>query len=169
MNIIYCQIGLLQHPVLIPTSAIFNAYRPFSSLPNTLHPPSVCSLYLRVSCGLPPSLSVCNYFSPLPFPHCLLLSFSRSTYEWKHISVLLWLTYFTQHNPFRYVLMWVAISLEQLYENTQFFITIHEAFSRIILCLRKWSQVVPWTLMAPKGNQEDHAAEALWRNVPIAP
>ena len=51
---------------------------------------------------LPPSLFVTVFF-PLPFPHGLLLSFSSSTYEWKHmISVLLWLTYFTQHNTFQF-------------------------------------------------------------------
>ena len=44
-------IAYTQHPVLIPTSALLNAHHPFSSLPHPPHPPSVCSLYLRVSYG----------------------------------------------------------------------------------------------------------------------
>ena len=57
-----------------------------SSMPITyfpLLPPhhqlSVCSLYLRVSYSLPPSLFE-TIFS-FPFPQRLLFSFSRSTYE----------------------------------------------------------------------------------------
>ena len=75
----------IQHPVLIPTGALLNAYHPPSppSQPPGLLQPSVCSQYLRISYGLPPSLSVT--FSPLPLPAVLLLSFSGSTYEWTHV------------------------------------------------------------------------------------
>ena len=65
----------IQHPGLIPTGALLSAHHPLSP-PPTPHQPSVCSQYLRVSYGLPPSLSVT--FSPLPLPHGLLLSFSGS-------------------------------------------------------------------------------------------
>ena len=52
--------------------------------------------------GLPPCLFE-SFIFPLPFPHGLLLSFSRSTYDWKYtISDFLWLTYFTQHNTFQF-------------------------------------------------------------------
>ena len=46
--------------------------------PHLPQQPSVCSLYLRVSYDLPPSLFVTI---PHPFPYGLLLSFSRPTYE----------------------------------------------------------------------------------------
>ena len=66
------------------------------------HQPSDCSLYLRISYSLSSSLSVTIFF-PLPFPQGLLLSFSRCTYERKHmVSVFLRLTYFTQHNTFQF-------------------------------------------------------------------
>ena len=74
---------------------------PILLFPPPLHEPSVCSLYLRVSYGLPPSLFETIF--PLIFPHVLLLSFSKSTYEWKHmISVFLWMTYFTSHTTFQF-------------------------------------------------------------------
>ena len=57
---------------------------PHSPPSPTPHLPSVCSLYLRVSYALPPSLSVCIYFFPSPFPHGLRLCFSSSTYEPLH-------------------------------------------------------------------------------------
>ena len=75
---------------------------PITHFPLSLAPPchQVCSLYLRVSSGLPPSLFVTIF--PLPLPHGLLLTFSRSTYEWEHmISVFLWLTSFTHRNTFQ--------------------------------------------------------------------
>ena len=58
------------------------SWMPITHLPlSPSHQPSVCSQYLRIFYGLLPSLSV--IFSPLLLPHGLLLSFSRSTYEWK--------------------------------------------------------------------------------------
>ena len=56
----------IQYPVLIPTGALLSAHHPVSPLPHP-HQPSVCSQYLRVSYGLPPSLSV-TFFSPSPSP-----------------------------------------------------------------------------------------------------
>ena len=53
----------IQHPVLIPTSALLSAHHPFSPLPQT--PSNLSSLYLRVSCGLTPSLKL---FFPFPSP-----------------------------------------------------------------------------------------------------
>ena len=85
-------ITYIKHSVLIPTSALLNTHHSFSPPPNLppLYQPSVCSLYLRVSYGLPLSLKL---FFPLPFPHGLLLSLSSSTYEWNHrIFVFVWLT-----------------------------------------------------------------------------
>ena len=60
----------IQHPVLIPTSSLLNAHHPFSPLPCPPHQPSVCFLYLRVSYGLPPSLSVTIFTPPSSMVFC---------------------------------------------------------------------------------------------------
>ena len=79
------------HPVLIPTSALLNAHHPFSpfSHPCPLQQPSVCSLYLRVSYGLPLSLSFYLIFASLPL--CSSVCILNSSYKWSHIFVFLWL------------------------------------------------------------------------------
>ena len=49
------------------------SWRPITHFPLSPASPSTLSLlYLRVSYSLSPSFSVCNYFSPLSFPHGLL-------------------------------------------------------------------------------------------------
>ena len=63
--IIYCQIGLRTTPSAHPSRCPPRC--PSSTFPfphPTPHPLLVCSLYLRVSCGLPPSVSACINFSP---------------------------------------------------------------------------------------------------------
>ena len=49
--------------MLIPTGALLNAHHPLSPLPHS--PSTLSSQYLRVSYGLPPSLSV-TFFPPPP-------------------------------------------------------------------------------------------------------
>ena len=70
LNIIYCQIGFhttsSAHPNRCPPQ-----YHHPPSPPSHPHQPLVCSQYLRVSYGLPPSISV-TFFS-LPLPHGLML------------------------------------------------------------------------------------------------
>ena len=62
---------------------------PITHFPHS-HQSSLCSLHLRVSYGLPPSLFISFPFI-FPFP-VIVLSFSNSIYEWNHvISVFLWL------------------------------------------------------------------------------
>ena len=94
LNIIYCQIGLHTTP-----SAHSN--RCPSQCPSLIFPapptsPSTLSLFFVFKSLLWVCLPFClKLFFPLPFPHGLLSSASSSTYEWKHIPVFLWLTYFT--------------------------------------------------------------------------
>ena len=67
----------IQHPVLIPKDALFNAHH-LPSPPS--HPPSILSLFSVFKSLLCfGSLSHCNLFFFLPLPHGFLLSFSGST------------------------------------------------------------------------------------------
>ena len=81
---IWCSVGFRSRnewfitytgPLLIPRSALLDAHHPFSPSPDppSLQQPSVCSLYLRVSFGLSPSLFL-SYFSflSLMFIYCFL-------------------------------------------------------------------------------------------------
>ena len=106
MNIIYCQIGLHSTPSAHPNKC--PPQRPSPALPFSPTPPSILNLFSVFKSLLWfASLPLCLYLFPLPFPQVLVFSFSRSTYEWKHmISVLVWLTYFTQHNTFQFHPHW---------------------------------------------------------------
>ena len=96
-----CQ-HIVQHPVLITSHGLLNAYRPVTLSPHPLPllQPSVCFPKLRVSHGLS------SNFSPLSFPHFSygpLHYFLYFTYAWNHmIIVFLWSTYFTQHNTYQF-------------------------------------------------------------------
>ena len=80
-------ITYMQHLGLI-TSALIPITHLAHLSPTFLHQPSVCSLSLRVFCGLFPFLL---FFFP-PFPYIHLSCFLNSTYEWNHmVFVFLWL------------------------------------------------------------------------------
>ena len=59
-------IAYIQHPELIPTSALLNAHHPPSPLP---HPQSTLSLFSVLKSLLWfASLLLCNFFFPFPYP-----------------------------------------------------------------------------------------------------
>ena len=99
---IYCHIGFHTTPSAHPKRCPPQCPSPtHNSLPPPPHQPTIYSQFLRVSYGL--ALSLSNFFIPLPLPAGLLLSFSGSTYEWKHtVSVFLWLTIFTKHSTLQF-------------------------------------------------------------------
>ena len=78
---------------------------PSPSFPNPLatSPSATLCLFLRVrSLSWFVFLSNFSPFSFPPFPYNPFHYFLYSSYEWNHMIVLLWLTYFTQHNTLQF-------------------------------------------------------------------